>query len=116
MEQDLPKDAPQTQSSPQEPRQGPLTRLAKFDRGFTLVRSLSLVGALSSLLVGYFQYLNSYQEKVNAQAKENMEYAAKTFDDIATKFSQVQTLQQQLFADYSTALDDRADANDQALA
>lgn len=100
----------------QPPAEGPLSRLAKFDRGFTLVRGLSLVTVLSSLLVGYFQYLNSYQEKVSTQAKENMQAAAKTFDDIATKFSLVQTLQQQLFFDYSKALDDHADADEQALA
>ncbi|TYO63394.1 hypothetical protein FXV83_27455 [Bradyrhizobium hipponense] len=112
MEQDLPKDAAGTQRT----AEGPLTWLTKFDRGFTLVKGLSLVTVLSSLLVGYFQYLGSYQEKVNAQAKENMQTAAKTFDTISTKFSLVQALQQQLFSDYSTALDDRADANEQALA
>ena len=112
MEQDLPKDTAHTQSPPKEP----LSWLAKCERGFTLFRSLSLVGLVSSLLVSSFQYLNSYQDKVTAQAKENMQNAAKTFDDIATKFSLVQTLQQQLFFDYSTALDDRAGANEQALA
>lgn len=100
----------------QPPAEGPLSWLAKFDRRFTLVKSLSLVTVLSSLLVGSFQYLSSYQEKVSAQAKENMQAAAKTFDDVSTKFSQVQALQQQLFSDYATALDDRAGADEQALA
>jgi hypothetical protein len=94
----------------------PLSWLSKFDRGFTLVKGLSVVTVLSSVLVGYFQYLNSYQEKVSAHAKENMLAATKTFEDISTKFSLVQTLQQQLFSDFSTALDDRSDANEQSLA
>ncbi|MBR0737805.1 hypothetical protein JQ581_12790 [Bradyrhizobium liaoningense] len=106
------KEAALTQS----PTVRPLRWLTQFDRGFTLVKGLSLVTVLSSLLVGYFQYLNSYREKVSAQAKENMQAATKTFDDISTKFSQVQALQQQLFADYSTALDDRADADERAVA
>jgi hypothetical protein len=97
-------------------RTGPLRWLTQFDRGFTLVKGLSLVTVLSSLLVGYFQYLNSYREKVSVHAKENMQTAAETFDAIATKFSQVQVLQQQLFSDYSIALDDQADADEQALA
>ncbi|MGY8685554.1 hypothetical protein Q2941_48755 [Bradyrhizobium sp. UFLA05-153] len=98
------------------PSEPPLSWLEKFDRGFTLFKSLSLVTMLGSLLVGSFQYLNSYQDKVSAQAKENMLAAAKTFDDISTKFSLVQALQQQLFSDYSAALDDRADANERILA
>ena len=55
------------------PSSAPLTWLSKFDRGFTLVKSLSVVTVLSSLLLGSFQYLNSYQEKVSAQAKDDMD-------------------------------------------
>lgn len=100
----------------QPPAEAPLGWLAKFDRRFTLVKSLSVVTVLSSLFVGSFQYMNSYQEKVSTQARENMQAAAKTFEDISTKFSQVQALQQQLFSDYAAARDDRADASEQALA
>ncbi|MFK4509513.1 hypothetical protein LPJ38_15180 [Bradyrhizobium daqingense] len=97
-------------------RTGPLRWLTQFDRRLTLVKGLSLVTVLSSLLVGYFQYLNSYREKVSAHAKENMQTAAEAFDTIATKFSKVQALQQQLFSDYTIVLDDRADSDEQALA
>jgi hypothetical protein len=98
------------------PSSAPLTWLSKFDRGFTLVKSLSVVTVLSSLLLGYFQYLNSYQEKVGAQAKDDMLAAASAFKDISTKFSQVQALQQLLFSDFATALDDHADADERSLA
>jgi hypothetical protein len=98
------------------PSSAPLTWLSKFDRGFTLVKGLSVVTLLSSLLLGSFQYLNSYQEKVSAQAKDDMLAAASAFKDISTKFSQVQALQQLLFYDFATALDDHADANERSLA
>ncbi|SFV15710.1 hypothetical protein [Bradyrhizobium arachidis] len=116
MEQEKEKEKEKDAAQKQPPAEEPLGWLAKFDRRFTLVKGLSVVTVLSSLFVGSFQYLGSYQDKVSAQAKENMQAAAKTFDDISTKFSQVQALQQQLFSDYATALDDRADASEQALA
>jgi hypothetical protein len=70
---------------------------------------------VGSLLVGYFQYLNAYQDKVSAQAKDDMTAATSTFTEIADAFSEAQTLQQILFFDYSAALDENADAKDSAL-
>src|SRR5258705_5714015 len=49
------------------PTSAPLRWLWKFNRGLDLVKGLSLVTVLSSLAVGYFQYLNAYQEKVGSQ-------------------------------------------------
>ena len=98
------------------PSSAPLTWLSKFDRGFTLVKGFTVVTVLSGLLVSSFQYLNSYQEKVSAQAKDDMLAAASAFKDISTKFSQAQALQQLLFYDFATALDDHADANERSLA
>ena len=49
-------------------------------KGLSLFTVLSgLFTVLSTLAVGYFQYLNAYQEKVSSQAKEDMTSAAATF-------------------------------------
>src|SRR5207302_1081112 len=61
------------------------------------------------------QYLNAYQDKVTAQAKEDMTAATNTFMEIANAFSEAQTLQQILFFDFSGALDDNTEASEQAL-
>ena len=54
------------------PKAAPLRWLSKFNHGFNIVTGLSAFTVLSSLAVGYFQYLNAYQEKVSSQAKEDM--------------------------------------------
>ncbi|MET0723434.1 MAG: hypothetical protein ABWY64_21785, partial [Tardiphaga sp.] len=61
------------------PKSTPLRWLWKFNHGFDLVKGLSLVTVLSSLAVGYFQYLSAYQEKVGSQAREDMASATATF-------------------------------------
>src|SRR6266566_7992036 len=72
----------------------------KTNRVLSYAKGLPVITLVGSLLLGYFQYLNSYQEKVSAQAKEDMLAAASAFKDISTKFSQVQALQQLLFSDF----------------
>ena len=59
---------------------------------------------LSSLAVGYFQYLNAYQEKVSSQAKEDMTLATATFTEISRAFSEMQALQQTLYSDFTRAV------------
>jgi hypothetical protein len=76
---------------------------------------LPVITILGSILVGYFQFLNAYQDKVGAQAKDDMAAAASTFTDIANAFSEAQTLQQVLFFDFSEALDDPAEADGKGL-
>ena len=68
---------------------------------------------LSSLAVGYFQYLNAYQEKVSSQAKEDMASATATFTEISRAFSEMQALQQTLYSDFTRAVRDRSDASEQ---
>ena len=87
----------------------------KTNSVLSYARGLPVITLVGSLLVGYFQYLNAYQDKVSAQAKEDMAAATSTFTDIANAFSEAQTLQQILFFDYSRALDDNADGNVKAL-
>ena len=87
----------------------------KTNRVLSYAKGLPVITLVGSLLVGYFQYLNAYQEKVSAQAKEDMTAATNTFIEIANAFSEAQTLQQILFFDFSGALDDNTEASEQAL-
>jgi hypothetical protein len=70
----------------------------KTNRVLSYAKGLPVITLVGSLLVGYFQYLNAYQEKVSAQAKEDMTAATNTFIEIANAFSEAQTLQQILFS------------------
>ena len=87
----------------------------KTNRVLSYAKGLPVITLVGSLLVGYFQYLNAYQDKVSAQAKEDMTAATNTFMEIANAFSEAQTLQQILFFDFSGALDDNTEASEQAL-
>lgn len=89
--------------------------VAGIDREFSFVKGLSVITALSGLLVGYFQYLGAYGDKVNAQAKDDMTAATAAFMDISNAFSEAQTLQQILYFDFAGAIDDKSDTNEQAL-
>ena len=96
-------------------KSAPLRWLRKFSHGFDVVRGLSMVTVLGSLAVGYFQYLNAYQEKVGSQAKEDMAAATTTFTEISRAFAEVQALQQTLYSDFTRALREKSDASDKAL-
>src|SRR6266436_3691464 len=100
-------------------RKGWRGRLGRFfgktNRVLSYAKGLPVITLVGSLLVGYFQYLNAYQEKVSAQAREDMAAATNTFIEIANAFSEAQTLQQILFFDFSGALDDNTEASEQAL-
>jgi hypothetical protein len=91
------------------------TIFGKTNSVLSYAKGLPVITIIGSLLVGYFQYLNAYQDKVSAQAKDDMAAATSTFTDIANAFSETQTLQQILFFDFSNALDDRSDADAKAL-
>jgi hypothetical protein len=100
-------------------RPGPWARVGilfgKTNSVLSYAKGLPVITIIGSLLVGYFQYLNAYQDKVSAQAKDDMAAATGTFTDIANAFSETQTLQQILFFDFSNALDEQSDANEKAL-
>jgi len=78
-------------------------------------KGLPVITLIGSLLVGYFQYLSAYQDKVSAQAKEDMTAATSTFSGIADAFSEAQMLQQILYFDYTAALANDADGDAQAI-
>ena len=104
-----------TQPDGANPRSGLFARLMAFDQFFGLVTRLSLLTGLSTVVVGYFQYLNAYQEKVSSQAREDMALASSTFAEVSTAFSEIQALQQILYADFRKAAKNRADTSKQAL-
>ncbi|MBV8698299.1 MAG: hypothetical protein JO052_10650, partial [Bradyrhizobium sp.] len=87
----------------------------RLNRILSYARGLPVITLIGSLLVGYFQYLSAYQEKVSAQAKEDMSAATSTFSDIANAFSEAQMLQQILYFDYTAALAIDADGDAQAI-
>jgi hypothetical protein len=97
------------------PKSAPLRWLWKFNHGLDVVKGLSMVTVLSSLAVGYFQYLNAYQDKVGSQAKEDMAAATTTFTEISHAFAEVQALQQTLYSDFTRALREKSDTSDKAL-
>jgi hypothetical protein len=98
------------------PKSAPLRWLWTTVKGLSLFTVLSgLFTVLSSLAVGYFQYLNAYQEKVSSQAKEDMTLAAATFTDISHPFSEMQALQQTLYTDFARAVAEKSEASDKTL-
>jgi hypothetical protein len=97
------------------PKSAPLRWLWKFNHGLDIVKGLSMVTVASSLVVGYFQYLNAYQEKVGSQAKEDMAAATATYTEISRAFAEMQALQQTLYSDFTRAVREKFDASDKAL-
>lgn len=99
------------------PKSAPLRWLWTTVKGLSLFTVLSgLFTVLSSLAVGYFQYLNAYQEKVGSQAKDDMTLAAATFTEISHPFAEMQALQQTLYIDFARAVGEKSNASDKALA
>jgi hypothetical protein len=86
-----------------------------WDKEFSLAKGLAVVTLLTSVFGGYFQYLNSYQEKVSTQAKDDMTAATATFLEISDAFAEMQSLQQLLYSDFMRAFRDKADAGEQSL-
>jgi hypothetical protein len=108
-------DKPPPGADDAAPKSAPMRWLWKFSHEIDIVKGLSLVTVLSSLAVGYFQYLSAYQEKVSNQAKDDMASATTTFTEISGGFSEIQALQQILYSDFTRAVRDKSDASEQAL-
>jgi len=109
---------PETSDRPTEkPARNPgfLGRIGMFDSRFAFVRGLSVVTLLSSAVVGYFQYLNAYQEKVSSQAREDMKSATDTFEEVSSAFSDALALQNLLYSNFTSALRNKSDASATAL-
>jgi len=94
MEQDLRKDAAQTQSPADAP--GFWQRILSWDSRLSVTKGLTAVTLLTGFLGGYFQFLNSYEQKVGEQAKADMDKATDAFLEISNAFADVQTQQENL--------------------
>ncbi len=92
-------------------RPAPRTWFGRINRWLGAFKGLPLVTVLGSLVVAGFQYSNDYQDKVSAQAKEDMKGATDTFTDVSKRFSEAQTLQQMLFLDFSNGSDEHLNTN-----
>jgi hypothetical protein len=90
--------------------------LRKANSMFSYVIGLPVLTMLGGLIVGYYQYLNAYQEKISARAANDVKTATETYTSISKKFSQVQMLQQALFVNVSNALDEDVGADERAMA
>jgi hypothetical protein len=92
-----------------------LERVKTWDSEFSVTKGLTVVTVLTGFLGGYFQYLNAYDEKVSAQAKDDMAAATATFVEISNAFAQAQLLQQLIYFDLRDVLNDKSDDADKAM-
>jgi hypothetical protein len=90
--------------------------VARTENEFAFVKGLAVVSLAGTLIGGYFQYLSSYQDKVSAQAKDDMSAATATFVDTSTALSTAITLQGMLFYDFLRAERLKASGDGNALA
>jgi hypothetical protein len=98
-----------------EARPGWWTRVTVFDKRLSVAKGLTIVTLLTGFFGGYFQYLSSYEDKVGAQAKADMEAATKTFVDISNAFAEAQMLQELIFYNFKTSLNPKNDVGDKQM-
>jgi hypothetical protein len=104
------------QGSNREPeRSGLWERIKYWDSQFSVAKGLTIVTLLTGFFGGYFQYLNAYEDKVGADAKEDMTAATSTFEDVSNTFAEAQMLQQIIYFDLKDVLSDASDAGDKAM-
>jgi hypothetical protein len=75
------------------------------------VSKIAILGVLGTLIGAYFQNLSIYNDKVAAQAKDDMTAAANAFADASSALSVPLALQQQLIFGYHNAIAANADSD-----
>ena len=90
-------------------------RLQAFDGRLSIAKGFTAVTLLTGFFGGYFQYLNSYEEKVSTLAKADMQSATSSFVEISDAFAEAQMLQQLIFFDFAAALDAGPDAGQKSM-
>lgn len=78
--------------------------IGRINNEIGFVKSLSALSVVGTLLVAYFQSLSAYENKVAAQAKDDLAAATQTFTEASSDLSVALTLQQHLNADFYDAL------------
>jgi hypothetical protein len=89
--------------------------LVAANQKLTYIIGLPAVGLVGSALVGHFQSMSAYQDKVKAEAVLQISAAEKTFTDVSTSFSKAIALQQILLFNYLDAVKGKADSDEHAL-
>jgi hypothetical protein len=77
--------------------------LVRTEAEFAFFKGLTFVGFLGTLMVGYFQYLSNYQDKVAALAQQDMTAATDAFKEASNALSVAISLQNLLFYDFVNA-------------
>lgn len=88
----------------------------RANSAFSYLIGLPIITLLGGLLVGYYQYLNAYQDKIRARGESDATMATAVFTDISRKFSQAQMLQQALLLNVSNAFDESASIDERVIA
>jgi hypothetical protein len=113
MQQDL-APSPTSRETPPE-RPGLWKRIQEWDGQLSVAKGFTLVTLLTGFFGGYFQYLNSYEDKVSELARSDMAAATSTFLEISNAFAEAQLLQQLIFFDFADSLSESADAGDKGM-
>jgi len=105
MQQDLPNATKRADAPADAP--GLWQHIQSWDSRLSVTKGLTIVTLLTGFFGGYFQYLNSYEEKVGEQAKADMLSATNTFIEISDAFAEVQMLQESILSDMPDALNSK---------
>jgi len=98
---------------------GPWQRLRRgiirFENEFAALKGVALLSVVGTLIGAYFHDVSAYDDKVSAQAKEDLTYATQTFADASTALSMPLTLQERMIFGYFDAVDQKVDTDDSAF-
>jgi hypothetical protein len=86
-----------------------------INQKFAYFVGLPIVTVVGAFLASHYQYLSTYDDKVNAIGKEQILAAEATFADVSGQLSKAITLQQLLFFNYHDAIKTHRDGDAQAL-
>jgi len=84
------------------------------ESGFSFVKGLTFVSFAGTLIAAYFQYLSSYQDKVAAEAKDDLAAATSAFTETSTALSVPLSLQERLVFSFRDAVNEKVDTDDDA--
>jgi hypothetical protein len=88
--------------------------LIRTETEFAFFKGLTFVGFLGSFIVGYFQYISAYQDKVNMLAKEDLGTATSAFVDASDALSIPLSLQERLVFSFYDAVKQKVDGDGNA--
>lgn len=89
--------------------------LSGLNKQITVIIGLPVVGVLTPVVVGHFQYLSAHSDKVREVGAQQTAAAEKAFTDVSAAMSRAITLQQLLYFNYRDALNAKIDGDDRTL-